>query len=52
MENTRFNPGTRIVNYADKSVTENTRTAYPIHYIPNALEPSTAGIPKNIFFLT
>ena len=52
VENTRFNPGTRIVNYADKSVTENTRTAYPIHYIPNALEPSTAGIPKNIFFLT
>lgn len=52
VENTRFLPDTRTVNYADKSVTENTRTAYPISYIPNAIEPSVGGIPKNIFFLT
>lgn len=52
VENTRFHPGTREINYEDKSVTENTRTAYPIHFIPNALNPSKAGIPKNIFFLT
>ncbi|SFG34572.1 phosphoenolpyruvate carboxykinase (ATP) [Algoriphagus hitonicola] len=52
VENTRFKPNTREVDFADKSVTENTRTAYPIHFIPNALEPSLAGIPKNIFFLT
>jgi phosphoenolpyruvate carboxykinase (ATP) len=52
VENTRFIEGTRKVDYHDKSVTENTRTAYPIHYIPNAVEPSMGGIPKNIFFLT
>ncbi|MDU0368844.1 phosphoenolpyruvate carboxykinase (ATP) [Hymenobacter endophyticus] len=52
VENTRFVPGTHTVDYANKSVTENTRTAYPIHYIPNAIEPSVAGAPKNIFFLT
>ncbi|GAB3833481.1 phosphoenolpyruvate carboxykinase (ATP) [Hymenobacter jeollabukensis] len=52
VENTRFIPGTHTVDYANKSVTENTRTAYPIHFIPNAVEPSVAGVPKNIFFLT
>jgi len=52
VENTRFIAGTREVDFENKSVTENTRTAYPINFIPNALEPSMAGIPKNIFFLT
>ena len=52
VENTRFVPGTHTVDYANKSVTENTRTAYPISFIPNAVEPSVAGVPKNIFFLT
>ncbi|MBI4931885.1 MAG: phosphoenolpyruvate carboxykinase (ATP) [Bacteroidetes bacterium] len=52
LENTRFFPGTKKVNYEDISVTENTRVAYPIHFIDNALEPSVGGIPKNIFFLT
>ena len=45
-------PGSREVDYANKSVTENTRTAYPIHHISNAKIPSLGGIPKNIFFLT
>jgi len=52
VENTRFVPGTHTVDYANKSVTENTRTAYPISFIPNAIEPSVAGVPQNIFFLT
>ncbi len=52
VENTRFVPGTHTVDYANKSVTENTRTAYPIDFIPNAIEPSVAGVPKHIFFLT
>ncbi|WP_236032943.1 phosphoenolpyruvate carboxykinase (ATP) [Algoriphagus pacificus] len=52
VENTRFMPGSREVDYANKSVTENTRTAYPIHHISNAKIPSLGGIPKNIFFLT
>ncbi|WP_266366814.1 phosphoenolpyruvate carboxykinase (ATP) [Tellurirhabdus rosea] len=52
LENTRFFPGTRKVDYDNRSVTENTRTAYPIDYIPDAAAPSVAGAPRNIFFLT
>lgn len=52
VENTRFKPDSREIDYTNKSVTQNTRTAYPIHYIPNSLVPSVASIPKNIFFLT
>jgi phosphoenolpyruvate carboxykinase (ATP) len=52
VENTRFVPGTRTVDYANVSVTENTRTAYPLGYIANAVEPSIGSSPKNIFFLT
>ncbi|MDO9552834.1 MAG: phosphoenolpyruvate carboxykinase (ATP) [Rhodonellum sp.] len=52
VENTKFYPGTRTVNYRNIDLTENTRTAYPIHFIKNAMEPSVGGIPKNIFFLT
>lgn len=52
LENITFFEGTNEVNYADGSITENTRVAYPIDFIPNAKEPSFAGNPKNIFFLT
>ncbi|GAA4465729.1 phosphoenolpyruvate carboxykinase (ATP) [Nibrella saemangeumensis] len=52
LENTKFHPGTRAVDYSNKSKTENTRVSYPIQFIDNALEPSVGGIPKNIFFLT
>ena len=52
VENTRYIPGTHTVDYANKSVTENTRTAYPINFIDNAIEPGVADAPKNIFFLT
>lgn len=52
VENTRYIPGTRSVDYANASGTENTRTAYPINFISNAIEPSVASTPKNIFFLT
>jgi phosphoenolpyruvate carboxykinase (ATP) len=53
LENVGFLPGTRTVDYADRSITENTRVSYPIHHIENAVNPSRAeGDPKNIFFLT
>lgn len=52
LENINFFPGTRDVDFKDKSKTENTRTAYPINFIDNALEPSVGDAPKNIFFLT
>ena len=40
------------VDYADTSITQNTRVSYPIHHINNIKEPSLANNPKNIFFLT
>ncbi len=52
LENTRFHPGTRLPDYGNTEVTQNTRTSYPIFHIENALEKSIAGIPRNIFFLT
>jgi len=52
LENVRFHKNTRTVDYADMSITENTRVSYPLNHISNAIEPSVGGIPKNIFFLT
>lgn len=52
LENTCFFENTRKVNYQDIRKTENTRVAYPIHFIENARIPSVASTPKNIFFLT
>jgi phosphoenolpyruvate carboxykinase (ATP) len=40
------------VNYDDKSITENTRGAYPIEYIRNARIPCVAGHPSDVIFLT
>ncbi len=52
LENINFYEGSSKVNYDDISKTENTRVAYPIDFIENAVEPSVGDIPKNIFFLT
>lgn len=53
LENVAFLPNTRTVDYADRSITENTRVSYPIYHIDNAVSPSRAdGDPKNIFFLS
>lgn len=52
LENTRFIPGTTTPDYANISVTENTRAAYPIYNLKNYATPSIGNTPKNIFFLT
>lgn len=52
LENVVLDPKTAEVNYEDGSITENTRAAYPIEYIPNAQIPCVGGHPKNIIFLT
>ena len=41
-----------VPNYNDTSLTENTRVAYPLDYIPGAVFPSVGGHPKVIVFLT
>jgi phosphoenolpyruvate carboxykinase (ATP) len=52
LENIKFHEGTKTVDFADCTITENTRVAYPVYFIPNAKEQSYGGDPKNIFFLT
>ena len=41
-----------IPDYDDNRLTENTRVAYPLDYIPGAVIPSVGGHPKVIVFLT
>lgn len=52
LENVVVDPDTRLPNYEDGSLTENTRAAYPIQAIENIVDPSVAGHPKTIVFLT
>ncbi|MFK5972599.1 MAG: phosphoenolpyruvate carboxykinase (ATP) [Flavobacteriaceae bacterium] len=40
------------VDYADTSITQNTRVSYPLYHIENVQRPSIGDNPKNIFFLT
>jgi len=40
------------VDFADTTITQNTRVSYPIHHIENIQVPSIGYNPKNIFFLT
>ena len=52
LENVGFDPDTRICDFDDESKTENTRSAYPLDYIPNASRTGRAGQPKNLMMLT
>ena len=52
LENIGFTEGTSLPDYADGSITENTRVSYPIDFIDNIAVPSIGNAPKNIFFLT
>jgi len=42
----------RKPKFNDDSLTQNTRCAYPIHYIPNASSSGRGNHPDNIIFLT
>jgi len=52
LENVVVDMDTREANYDDISLTENTRAAYPLQAIDNIVDPSVAGHPKTIIFLT
>lgn len=41
-----------VIDFTDKSVTENTRVSYPIYHIDNITVPSKAGHAKKVVFLT
>jgi phosphoenolpyruvate carboxykinase (ATP) len=52
LENVVYDPDTRVPDYDDESLTENTRSAYPIDLIPNADLSGHAGHPRNVLFLS
>ena len=52
VENVIVDPETRRPDYADSSLTENTRMGYPVDYIPNAAIPGVCATPKTVIFLT
>lgn len=52
LENVAIDEKSHVADYDDSRYTENTRAAYPIQAIENIVEPSMAGHPKTIVFLT
>jgi phosphoenolpyruvate carboxykinase (ATP) len=52
LENVVYDPISRVVDYTDVSITQNTRGSYPIDDIPNARIPCVGGHPNNVIFLT
>ncbi len=52
LENVAVDGEWRLLDYADSALTENTRAAYPVTFIDNAVVPGVGGHPDNIVFLT
>jgi phosphoenolpyruvate carboxykinase (ATP) len=52
LENVTMAEDTREVDFDDDSITENTRSSYPISFIPSAVLEGMAGHPVNVVFLT
>ena len=52
LENVIVDKETLKPDFDDGIITENTRAAYPLDYIPGAVFPSIGGHPKVIIFLT
>jgi len=52
LENVVMDPLTRELDVDDASLTENSRSAYPIDFVPNVVKSGMAGHPKNIVMLT
>jgi len=52
VENVIIDAKTHAVDYDDVSITENTRCAYPLEYIPNAKLPAIGTHPNHVILLT
>jgi phosphoenolpyruvate carboxykinase (ATP) len=52
LENVVIEPQTREPDFDSAALTENTRAAYPLDFIENAVIPSVGGQPSNVIFLT
>ncbi|MBT1279246.1 phosphoenolpyruvate carboxykinase (ATP) [Thermoanaerobacter sp. CM-CNRG TB177] len=52
LENVVYDENTRELDYSSDKITENTRAAYSIDFIPGAIPSGMGGHPKAIIFLT
>lgn len=52
LENVVVDPDSRALNFDSDQYTENTRAAYPVEFIQNALIPGVAGHPSYVLLLT
>lgn len=52
LENVRFDEATAQLDFDDETLTENTRAAYPLHYIDNRQSDGMGTHPKHIFMLS
>src|SRR5206468_4974745 len=52
LENVVMDSQARRLNFDSDEITENTRAAYPLDFIDNAVTPSVGGHPSNVIFLT
>jgi phosphoenolpyruvate carboxykinase (ATP) len=52
LENVVVDPATRELHLDDDRYTENTRAAYPISFVDNAVMSGQAGHPRNVVMLT
>lgn len=52
LENVVVDPDNRSIDYDSDALTENTRAAYPVDFIPNAVIPGIGGHPRTVVFLT
>lgn len=52
MENVVLNEYSREPDYDDRTLTENTRVAYPLEFIPNCVQAGAGGHPSTVIFLT
>ncbi len=52
LENVVYDEDARDVDFANVSITQNTRGSYPIEFIENAKIPCVGGHPSHVIFLT
>jgi phosphoenolpyruvate carboxykinase (ATP) len=52
LENVVMDPATRTLDLDDAALAENSRGAYPLHYIPNACAKNVCGHPSTLVMLT
>jgi phosphoenolpyruvate carboxykinase (ATP) len=52
LENVILDPSSRVPDFANATLTENTRAAYPIEFIPNHVPGGQGGHPRHLVFLT